>query len=86
METVQIATRIGKTQSKKFQKIAQGLGITPSDALRMFIAEFNRQKGFWFLPNLTVKENKIEVESFETEEEALKFATNISMRQLKSEK
>jgi antitoxin component of RelBE/YafQ-DinJ toxin-antitoxin module len=84
METVQIATSVEKTQSRKFQKIAQELGITPSDALRMFIAEFNRQKGFWYLPNLTIKENK--AEPFETEEEALRFATSISMRQLKNEK
>jgi DNA-damage-inducible protein J len=76
METVQIATRVKKAQGERFQKISRKLGITPSDALRMFVAEFNRQKGFWFLPK---------AEPFETEEEALKFATDISLRQLKDE-
>lgn len=82
METIQISTRVGKTQSRKFQRISHELGITPSDALRMFISEFNRQNGFWYLPKLEVKKRILDVEAFESEEEATDFATRLSMEQL----
>jgi len=53
METIQIRTRVKKTQNKIFQKIAR---------------------------------QKTRIEPFETEEEALEFVTNLSMRQLKNER
>ena len=46
MALVQVATRIDEKQSQQFKEIAQRLGVTPADALRMFICAFNECKGF----------------------------------------
>ncbi len=44
--TVQLATRVDDEQAKRFRAYTAELGTTPSDALRIFIAAFNRSKGF----------------------------------------
>lgn len=74
MSTVQIATRIEQSQDKQFRDTARRLGTTPADAIRMFIAAFNENRGFPFEVRLPV-----EVEPFATEAEALDFADRMAM-------
>jgi len=77
METVQVATRVEKTQNHRFREISKAIGTTPADALRIFIATFNSEGGFPF--EVKLRKN---IEAFTTEEEATSFATNISRRTL----
>ncbi len=74
METVQLATRIEKSQDRVFREITRQLGTTPADAMRVFIAAFNSHRGFPFEVRLDD-----EVEPFATEEEATDFATRVSL-------
>ncbi|MBQ3106507.1 MAG: nucleotidyltransferase domain-containing protein [Eggerthellaceae bacterium] len=46
MALMQVATRIDESQGALFKDITHRLGITPADALRMFICAFNEHKGF----------------------------------------
>lgn len=46
--TTHISTRISDEDARIFEETTQSLGISPSDALRMFIAAFNRNGGFPF--------------------------------------
>jgi DNA-damage-inducible protein J len=79
MDTVQLATRIAKSQDRLFRETTRQLGTTPADAMRVFIAAFNQHRGFPFEVRLAP-----EVEPFETEEEAIGFITRTS-RQVISE-
>jgi DNA-damage-inducible protein J len=48
MATSQIGIRIDEIEKKEFEKTANSLGISPSSAIKMFIAKFNRDKGFGY--------------------------------------
>jgi DNA-damage-inducible protein J len=78
MATVQIATRIDQEQNRKFRATTKELGITPADALRMFIAAFNAEGGFPYRPKL----KEPVVEAFENEEEAADFASHLAQRMI----
>ena len=77
MSTVQLATRIEKTQDQLFRDTTRRLGTTPADAMRVFVAAFNQHRGFPFDVRLTA-----DVEPFATEDEAADFATRTSFRML----
>lgn len=53
MSTVQRAFRLEETLDKQFCSIAERLGTSPSDALRMFVAAFVANKGFPFALRLS---------------------------------
>jgi DNA-damage-inducible protein J len=48
MTTVQIATRIDAEEKKIFEETARAIGLTPADALRVFIKAFDKEGGFPF--------------------------------------
>jgi len=75
MDTVQLATRIEKTQDQLFRETTRRLGTTPADAMRVFIAAFNQHRGFPFDVRLVAN-----VEPFSTEDDATDFATRASLR------
>jgi len=77
MKTIQIATRVDERQNQHFREIAAAIGITPSDALRMFIAAFIAERGFPY----DVKA-KAPVQAFDNEEDATAFATSLAKRTL----
>jgi len=68
MDTVQVATRIEKSQDRLFRETTRRLGTTPADAMRVFVAAFNQHRGFPFDVRLGQ-----DVEPFRSEEEALDF-------------
>ncbi len=70
----QAVTRVEDAEYELFQKTATSLGTTPSDALRMFIYAFNDHHGFPY----PVQSRRMQIEAFETEEEATEFATNLA--------
>lgn len=71
----QAVTRVDDKEYDLFQKTAASLGTTPSDVLRMFIYAFNDHHGFPY----AVQSHRMQVEAFETEEEATEFATSLAM-------
>jgi DNA-damage-inducible protein J len=73
MSTVQIATRIEQSQDRQFRDTTRRLGTTPADAIRMFIAAFNENRGFPFEVRLPA-----DVEPFATEDEALDFVDRMA--------
>lgn len=75
----QAATRIEDHEYELFQKTAANIGTTTADALRMFIYAFNDHHGFPY----PVQSKRMQLEAFETEEEATKFATDLAMEALK---
>lgn len=75
MGTVQLATRIDESQNQVFRETTKRLGITPADAMRVFVAAFNLNRGFPFDVRLVD-----EPEPFENEEDAMDFASRMSMR------
>ncbi len=77
MDTVQLATRIEKSQDQLFRETTRRLGTTPADAMRVFVAAFNQHRGFPFDVRLAA-----DVEPFTTEDEATDFATHMSLRAL----
>ena len=77
MDTVQLATRVEKTQDRLFRETTRQLGTTPADAMRVFVAAFNQHRGFPFEVRLAQ-----EVEPFESEEEALDFITRKSRQMI----
>lgn len=77
MATMQLATRVDEEQGRQFKEIAKKLGTTPSDALRMFVATFNENRGFPYDVRLAPN---VEIEPFEDEDEAMKFATDMALR------
>ncbi|MEE1295431.1 MAG: type II toxin-antitoxin system RelB/DinJ family antitoxin [Bifidobacterium sp.] len=44
--TVQMAVRMDDQEAAMFKAITKALGTTPSDAIRMMVASFNRNGGF----------------------------------------
>ena len=75
----QATTRVEEKEYELFQKTAANIGTTASDALRMFIYAFNDHHGFPF----PVQSKRMEVEPFDSEEEATDFETNMAMEILK---
>ena len=71
----QAVTRVEDNEYEMFQRTAASLGTTPSDVLRMFIYAFNDHHGFPY----DVKSKRMEIEAFETEEEATAFATDLAL-------
>ena len=74
----QAATRVEDSEYILFQKTAASIGTTTADALRMFIYAFNDYHGFPY----PVQSRRMQVEAFETEEEATRFATELAMETL----
>ena len=74
----QAATRVADEEYELFQEITANLGTTTSDALRIFIHAFNDYCGFPF----ALQSKRMNVESFKTEEEATRFATDWAMELL----
>ena len=72
-------TRVEDAEYDLFQRTAASIGITPSDALRIFIYSFNDYHGFPY----PVRSRRMEVEPFQTEEDATRFATELAMETLK---
>ena len=75
----QAATRIEDQEYELFQKTAANIGTTTADALRMFIYAFNDHHGFPY----PVQSRRMQLEAFETEEDATRFATDLAMEALK---
>ncbi|MCI1664541.1 type II toxin-antitoxin system RelB/DinJ family antitoxin [Bifidobacterium crudilactis] len=48
MSTVQIGIRIDEQEKREFEETATALGISPTAAIKMFIAKFIRDKGINF--------------------------------------
>ncbi|MCR5388823.1 MAG: hypothetical protein K6E56_06210 [Lachnospiraceae bacterium] len=71
----QAVTRVEDNEYELFQKTATSLGTTPSDVLRMFIYAFNDCHGFPY----AVQSRRMRIEPFDNEEDALKFATELSL-------
>ena len=80
MDTVQLATRVQKSQEQIFRETTKRLGTTPADAMRIFVAAFNQHRGFPFDVRLDA-----DPEPFENEEDATDFASRMSMRLLDEE-
>lgn len=74
----QAATRVEDSEYILFQKTAASIGTTTADALRMFIYAFNDYHGFPY----PVQSRRMQVEAFETEEDATRFATELAMETL----
>ncbi len=72
-------TRVEDAEYDLFQRTAASIGTTPSDALRIFIYSFNDYHGFPY----PVCSRRMEVEPFQTEEDATRFATELAMEALK---
>lgn len=79
MATVQLATRVDVEQGRKFRELTELLGTTPADAMRMFIAAFNRAQGFPYSVNLR---SEPVVEAFDSEADATAFASALAMETL----
>ena len=77
MDTVQLATRVEKSQDRLFRETTRRLGTTPADAMRIFVAAFNQNRGFPFDVRLAD-----DVEPSRSEGEALDFVNRESMRTL----
>ena len=73
----QTATRVDDNVYEVFKATSNSLGLSPADALRVFIYSFNEHHGFPFQVT-----SNTQAEPFETEEEALDFATAMSMETL----
>ena len=71
----QASTRVEDAAYDLFQRTAASIGTTPSDALRIFIYSFNDYHGFPY----PVRSRRMEVEAFQTEEDATRFATELAM-------
>ena len=75
----QASTRVEDAAYDLFQRTAASIGTTPSDALRIFIYSFNEYHGFPY----PVRSRRMEIEPFQTEEDATRFATELAMEALK---
>ena len=75
----QAATRIEDSEYELFQKTAASIGTTTADVLRMFIYSFNDHHGFPY----PVQSRRMEIQAFETEEEATRFATDLAQEAMK---
>ena len=47
---VPITAKVKESEKQEFISIAESIGTTPSNAIRMFIAAFNKRGGFPFDP------------------------------------
>lgn len=74
----QAATRVEDREYERFQKTAANIGTTTADALRMFIYAFNDHHGFPY----PVQSKRMQVEAFETEDDATRFATDLAMEMI----
>ena len=75
----QAATTLDDAEYDLFQKTAASIGTTTADALRMFIYAFNDYHGF---PD-PVQSKRMQIEAFENEEDATRFATDLAMEIMK---
>lgn len=57
MSTIQRAFRLEEGLDKQFCSIAEQLGTSPSDSLRMFVAAFVAHQGFPFAIRIPAKTN-----------------------------
>jgi len=48
MPSTQITAKVNKSQKNQFERITKSIGITPANALKMFILKFNNTQGFPF--------------------------------------
>ncbi|MBR5969601.1 MAG: hypothetical protein IK016_04560 [Lachnospiraceae bacterium] len=71
----QAATRVEDSEYELFQRTAASLGTTAADALRMFIYSFNDHHGFPY----PVQSRRLQVEPFDNEADATRFATDLAM-------
>ena len=78
----QASTRVEDAAYDLFQKTAASIGTTPSDALRIFIYSFNDYHGVPY----PVRSHRMEVEAFQTEEDATRFATELATQPPQPEK
>ncbi|TPF95115.1 type II toxin-antitoxin system RelB/DinJ family antitoxin [Bifidobacterium sp. UTBIF-78] len=74
--SMQIATRVDDDQAMLFRETTKRLGITPADALRMFISAFNDYRGFPY----AVRVPREEAEPFTSEREATDYASRLALR------
>jgi DNA-damage-inducible protein J len=61
MATQALNLRLDAEEKERFVDIAAGLGLSPSDAVRVFVYRFNRERGFPFevrepYPSMTAAE------------------------------
>jgi len=78
----QIATRVAEEEERRFREITRAIGTTPSDALRMFVSAFNLAGGFPYTPRI----RPVEVEAFDSEEDAALFATHLARRMISAQR
>ena len=76
MPKTQFATRVDSDQAEIFKETAARLGTTPADVLRMFVSAFNEAGGFPYDVRLS---RRLEVEPFDSEEDATRFATDLAL-------
>lgn len=79
MSTVQVAVRLDSKQNDLFRSLTKQLGITPADALRMFVYAFNAAGGFPYSVRINVKSP---AETFESEQEAIDFTNRMTTKLL----
>lgn len=77
----QAATRVEDKEYELFLQTASNIGTTAADALRMFIYAFNDHHGFPY----PVQSRRMQVEAFDNEEDATRFATDLAMEALQTE-
>jgi len=58
MPSTQITAKVNKSQKTQFERITKSIGITPANALKMFILKFNNTQGFPF--DLRMENQEIE--------------------------
>lgn len=75
----QAATRVEDKEYELFLKTAASIGTTAADALRMFIYSFNDHHGFPY----PVQSRRMQVEAFDNEADATRFATDLAKDALK---
>ena len=80
MPKVRFATMVEDDQAKTFEETTARLGISPSDALRLFILAFNERGGFPYEANAHTPSA---IEAFEDERGATIFASSLAMEALR---
>lgn len=74
---LQFATRVDDLSGETFKSLTRQLGITPADAMRMFVMAFNSHRGFPYEVRLSDP-----AVPFKSEEEALDFVDGLSTEML----
>jgi len=72
MVTVQLASRIDPADDAAFREITAQIGVSPSEAIRVFIKAFNRAHGFPFDVQMAP------VELLDSEEDATAFVSHLA--------